>query len=93
MKARILLIAALFLAACQPVDDIITVPDDVTPSDGKWTLTIQASMGNAGTKALSLEGTTLSTFWDGTEPVAVFKEGATSKLVSLTVTPAFCCSS
>ena len=84
MKARFLLIAALFMAACQPVEDNTLIPDDVTPSGDTWTLTIQANMDNAGTKALSLEGTALSAYWDGTESVAVYKDG--TKLVSLGVT-------
>lgn len=85
MKARILLIAALFLAACQPVDDIITVPDDVTPSDGKMTLTIQATKGDAGTKALDLDGNTMRPYWTSSDRVQVYKGG--SFLCEIGVTP------
>lgn len=85
MKARILLIAALFLAACQPVDDIITVPDDVTPSDGKMTLTIQATKGDAGTKALDLAGNTMRPYWTSSDKVQVYKGG--SFLCEIGVTP------
>ena len=85
MKARILLIAALFLAACQPVDDIITVPDDVTPSDGKMTLTIQATKGDAGTKALDLHENTMRPYWTSSDKVQVYKDG--SFLCEIGVTP------
>lgn len=76
MKARILLIAALFLAACQPVEDNNLIPDDVTPSNGKWTLTIPATKGDAGTKALDLEGNVMSPYWTSSDKVQVYKGGS-----------------
>lgn len=60
-----LFIAAAALAGCTREE----------PLEGGYTLTIQASKGEAdsGTRALSLDGKTLNEKWDGTEKVLVYR--------------------
>lgn len=90
MKTRhfIPLISILFLAACQPVELEFTTPDVVKEGvDAKWTLTVQATKGNPGTKALALtdDGKTLNAGWKDGEKVAVYLDGVF--LGVLTATP------
>lgn len=93
MKAKFLvIIPVILLAACHQAEqeDPTTVqkPEEtVQNADGVWTLTIQASKGDADTKALDLssDGSTLSAYWLDTEKVKVYKDG--TYLGRLDVTP------
>lgn len=68
-----LLIASATFVACSSDDDIIN--ETQQPVIGKYTMTINASKGDdATTRALSLDGKTLSVKWAGTDQVAVFPE-------------------
>lgn len=93
MKAKLFILPCLILillAACQPVE--LEVPDSpVNPVSGRqsadsvWTLTIQAEKG-VDTKALNLDGNTLTAYWTNTDKVKVYKSG--TYLCDLDVTPA-----
>ena len=94
MKTRHIIPAILLvLAACQQIELEHPTPE-TTPEvqqevpDALFTLTIQASKGEADTKALDLvnDGATLNTYWKDTEKVKVYKDG--TLLGTLDVTPA-----
>ena len=78
MKARILILSLVLLAACQPVemdDDCRKTLEEATPPAGEgYTLTLQATKG-AGTKALELDGNTLNGYWVDGEEVGVYVDG------------------
>ena len=50
----------------------------------KYTMTVNASKGNDGTRALALDGKTLKVKWADTDKVSVFKAGTTTLLGTLT---------
>ena len=83
MKAKLFLIPIIILsAACQQAEL-------EKPATGKFTVTLQATKGEAGTKALDLVTGTpdrLDAYWKNTEKVKVFKGG--TLLGTLDVTPA-----
>ena len=84
MKARHLFIPAILLvASCQVElenpEYVEEVPaEQVVPADSLWTITLQASKGEAETKALDLvnDGSRLNAYWKNTERVKVFKGGS-----------------
>jgi len=93
MKTRHIIPAILLvLAACQQMELEQPTPE-TTPEvqqeapDSLFTLTIQATKGEAETKALDLtnEGATLNAYWKNTEKVKVYKGG--TLLGTLDVTP------
>lgn len=87
MKRNMFFILAIacMMAGCQPVEDLVDPTPNVTPTDGKYTITIQASK-DVGTKALNLDGNTLNAYWDNEEKVYVFK-GTESFTNPLSVAP------
>ena len=76
MKARILILCIVLLAACQPVeldDDSLNTFRD--KADAVCTLTLQATR-TVDTKALDLvNGTRLNQYWKNTDQVKVFRNG------------------
>ena len=90
MKRNMFFILAIacMMAGCQPVEDLVDPTPTVTPTDGKYTITIQASK-DAGTKALYLDqsGTKdqLNAYWKSTEEVSIFKD--IDYVAALGVTP------
>lgn len=90
MKRNMFFILAIacMMAGCQPVEDLVDPTPNVTPTDGKYTITIQASK-DAGTKALYLDqsGTKdqLNAYWKSSEEVSIFKDNA--YVAALGVTP------
>ena len=50
----------------------------------KYTMTVNVSKGNDGTRALALDGKTLKVKWADTDKVSVFKAGTTTLLGTLT---------
>ena len=89
MKTKRLLIPALLLvlAACRQVELEAPTPV-IQQEDSQSTLTLQASKGEADTKALDLtnDGATLDAYWKNTEKVKVYKDG--TLLGTLDVAPA-----
>ena len=86
---KLYIIAALtgtVLAACQQmeIEPQLTEEEPATETVQTMTLTVEATKGEA-TKALSLEGTTLTPYWVAGEKVAVYKAG--TKIGTLTATP------
>ena len=83
-----ILAIACMMAGCQPVEDLVDPTPTVTPTDGKYTITIQASK-DAGTKALYLDqsGTKdqLNAYWKSSEKVSIFKDN--DDVAALGVTP------
>ena len=77
MKARILILSLVLLAACQEVE---TGFDDENTATGKagadsvYTLTVLATKG-VDTKALALDGTQLNAYWVSGEKVGVYVDG------------------
>jgi len=81
-NTKIFLIAALLgtvLASCQKEVEIKT--DENPVEEQGWTLTVNASMGQ-DTKAMSLEGTTLKSYWKEGDAVGVYLQG--TKLGTIT---------
>ena len=78
MKARILILTLVLLAACQPVEmdyEYQKTLAESTPQTGEgYTLTVQATKA-VGTKALELEGNTLNGYWVDGEKVGVYVNG------------------
>ena len=80
MKKDIKILAALLIAsatfvACSSDDDIINETQQPVNPTGKYTMTINASKGDdATTRALALDGKTLSVKWAATDEVSVFPE-------------------
>ena len=71
-----MILAVIALAGCQkeakPEQEKEPIPQ---PSQGPYTLTLQASKG-ADTKALSLDESTLNAYWGENETVAVYLSGS-----------------
>ena len=81
-NTKIFLIAALLgtvLASCQKEVEVKT--DENPVEEQGWTLTVNASMGQ-DTKAMSLEGTTLKSYWKEGDAVGVYLQG--TKLGTIT---------
>jgi hypothetical protein len=78
MKARILILSLVLLAACQPVDtdyDYENTRTGKSDADSVFTLTLQATK-TVDTKALNLvDGKTLNQYWKNTDKVKVFHNG------------------
>ena len=77
MKKDIKILAALLIASAAFVacssDDNIIANENQQPVIGKYTMTINASKGDdATTRALALDGKTLSVKWAATDEVSVF---------------------
>ena len=70
-KLAALLIASATFVACTNDDNITDEPQQ--PANGKYTITIEASKGDATTRALSLDGKTLNATWATSENVYVQK--------------------
>lgn len=71
-----LLIASATFVACSSDNDIINETQQPVNPTGKYTMTVNATMGDDGTKgstrALSLSGKTLNATWAAGEKVAVY---------------------
>lgn len=82
--AALLLVGAALWTSCQKEADSVRdeVPADVP--EGRLWLSLEAGKA-AGTKALSLDGSTLSAYWEAGEKVEVFLGGA--HIGTLTATP------
>ena len=78
MKARILILSLVLLAACQPVemdyDYQKTLTEGTPQADEGYTLTLEATKG-ADTKALELDDKTLNGYWVDGEKVGVYVDG------------------
>ena len=90
MKARILILSLVLLAACQQMDldnDYQNSLEGKSDADSVFTLTLQATK-TVDTKALDLinDGSRLNVYWKNTEKVKVFRNGAC--VGSLNVQPA-----
>lgn len=76
MKARLFIIPMLLMAAaCQrelETPDPIVTPEEGSGTPGAYTLTIRATK-NAETRALNLDGNTLTPYWKNTDKVKVYK--------------------
>lgn len=72
--AALLVAGAASFAACSS-DDAAVEKQPETPATGKYTLTVTASKGDAGTRALTIDETVtpneLNAYWDGTETVTL----------------------
>ena len=81
-----LLIASATFVACSSDDNIANETQQPVNPTGKYTMTVQASKGDdATTRALSLDGKTLSVKWAATDEVSVFPESwATPAMGTLT---------
>jgi len=80
-----LLIASATFVACSSDDNIIS--ENQQPVIGKYTMTINASKGDdATTRALALDGKTLSVKWAATDEVSVFKQDWSAAMGILTAT-------
>lgn len=82
--AALLLVGAALWTSCQKEADSVRdeVPADVP--EGRLWLSLEAGKA-AGTKALSLDGSTLNAYWEAGEKVEVFLGGA--HIGTLTATP------
>jgi len=73
-----LLMAGAAMTACSSDDNIVSDAQQPVNPTGKYTMTVNATMGDDGTKgsnrALALDGTALKVKWAGTDQVAVFPE-------------------
>jgi len=73
-----LLMAGAAMTACSSDDNIVSDAQQPVNPTGKYTMTVNATMGDDGTKgsnrALVLDGKTLKVKWAGTDQVAVFPE-------------------
>ncbi len=73
-----LLMAGAAMTACSSDDNIVSDAQQPVNPTGKYTMTVNATMGDDGTKgsnrALALDGKTLKVKWAGTDQVAVFQE-------------------
>ena len=69
-----LLIASATFVACSGDDSIIEEPQQPEGTQ-TYTMTVQASKGGDGTRALSLDGKTLSATWAEGEMVEVYQSG------------------
>ena len=73
-----LLMAGAAMTACSSDDNIVSDAQQPVNQTGHYTMTVNATMGDNGTKgsnrALALDGKTLKVKWAGTDEVAVFPE-------------------
>ena len=73
-----LLMAGAAMTACSSDDNIVSDAQQPVNQTGHYTMTVNATMGDNGTKgsnrALALDGTALKVKWAGTDEVAVFPE-------------------
>ena len=73
-----LLMAGAAMTACSSDDNIVSDAQQPVNQTGHYTMTVNATMGDNGTKgsnrALALDGTALKVKWAGTDQVAVFPE-------------------
>ncbi len=86
--AALLPIVLTILAACQKDLDTGALRDPADVCDSVWTLTLDATKAEMGTKALNLntgDPGSLSAYWGDSEKVTVYKEG--SYLGTLNVSP------
>lgn len=60
-------------ASCSSDDDAVDGQQSVNPT-GKYTMTVKATKGDADTRALSLNGTSVDVFWNAGEIVDVYQE-------------------
>ncbi len=63
-------LVAMACTSCSSSDDEILTPD---PSVKTYTMTVAAQKGSNGTRALSLDGTTLKSTWTAGDKVKVYK--------------------
>ena len=76
MKARrflnlmIVSLVAMTYTSCSSSDDVIDTPDPVVKT---YTMTVDAQKGSNGTRALSLDGSTLNSTWTKDDAVDVYK--------------------
>lgn len=88
VKAARLFLLVLMIAACRQMEQPSL--DEVPSSSGQvYTLTVQASKGNPGVKALDLvnDGTRLKVYWKDSEKVKVFKDGSLVGLLDVVPDP------
>ena len=84
-KISIILMAGILaLASCSTIEEIPTNDPAVEPAQGEWTITIPATK-DVDTKALDLEGNTLTAYWSADDEVKVFN--GTELIGTLDVTP------
>ena len=82
LNTSVLLLTGIVFAGCSSSDAPIEQPINPT---GKYTMTVNASKGSdATTRALYFDGTALNVKWTATEKVAVYNEGWSSTLGTLT---------
>ena len=85
--AALLVAGAASFAACSS-DDAAVEKQPETPATGKYTLTVKASKGDAGTRALTINDAVtpnvLNAYWDGTETVTLTSG---NESVQMTVAP------
>ncbi|MBR4364404.1 MAG: hypothetical protein IKP33_05690 [Prevotella sp.] len=76
MKARRFLnlmmasLVAMAYTSCSNSDDVIDTPDPIVKT---YTMTVDAQKGSNGTRALSLDGSTLNSTWTKDDAVEVYK--------------------
>ena len=76
MKARRFLnlmmasLVAMAYTSCSSSDDVIDTPDPIVKT---YTMTVDAQKGSNGTRALSLDGSTLNSTWTKDDAVEVYK--------------------
>ena len=82
-----LVVTGTAMTACADKDDFINDAQQPEPAaaTGIYTMTVKASKGNDGTRALALDGKTLKVKWAETDQVSVLKAGTTTLLGTLTV--------
>ena len=75
--AALLMVGAAF-AACSSSDDSIAEQQPVNPTEQTYTMTVQATKGDAAaTRGLSLDGKTLNVKWNAGEEVIVAQDETT----------------
>ena len=79
-----LLMAGAAMTACSSDDNIVSDAQQPVNPTGKYTMTVNATMGDNGTngtnRALALDGKTLKVKWYDTDQVAVFPAASNSTL-------------
>ena len=86
-----LLMAGAAMTACSSDDNIVSDAQQPVNPTGKYTMTVNATMGDNGTKgsnrALAMDGTALKVKWAGTDQVSVFPAASNGTLLgTLTAT-------
>ncbi len=80
-----LLVTGTAMTACADQDFINEAQQpELAAATGKYTMTVKASKGNDGTRALALDGKTLKVKWADSDKVSVLKAGTTTLLGTLT---------